>query len=482
MNYQILLPVVEELSRIITGARVDRVYEGRRRELYLLLSRDRRRSVLLLSPERSMPRLHLVSKKPAATSSPPGFSLYLRSRATGARITRVSLLNEDRVVEIRFSRQGEEYHLVFELIGSAANIVLTDSSLTILAVYYPLQLADRVKRLLAPGMQYALPEKKSNRARSPGPETAVRSDQLFPYERGGSAGANRAAEIYFERISEERGMAALRGGLQSIVNKTLARTGRKIKALSADRESAQRAEEYRLTGDLILTNLSRLRQGMEQATLTGYDGGTLLVHLDPKRSPAGNADLYFKKYKKAKAGNDIIQARMRQAVEEEARSRSFLSKIERADNIDTLSSIRSELVADGYIHEGVRETGKKRSVSPPAPFRKIVYRGWDILVGKSAAGNDYLSMKIARPGDLWLHAEGMPGSHVLVKNPEARDIPQDVFARAASLAAFYSKGKNAGKVAVTYTLARHVRKPRGAKPGLVTLAERKTVMAVPVGD
>jgi predicted ribosome quality control (RQC) complex YloA/Tae2 family protein len=100
-------------------------------------------------------------------------------------------------------------------------------------------------------------------------------------------------------------------------------------------------------------------------------------------------------------------------------------------------------------------------------------------VGKSAAGNDYITMKLARPDDLWLHAEGMPGSHVVVRNPGKRDIPDGVLKKAASLAAWYSKGKNSAKIPVAYTRAAYVKKPKGAAPGSVVLVERKTMMAVP---
>jgi predicted ribosome quality control (RQC) complex YloA/Tae2 family protein len=88
-------------------------------------------------------------------------------------------------------------------------------------------------------------------------------------------------------------------------------------------------------------------------------------------------------------------------------------------------------------------------------------------------------MKIARPEDIWLHAEGLPGSHVLIRNPGGRDIPSEVFFKAASLAAYYSKGRNSGKVSVTYTRAGLVRKPKGAKPGLVMLTDRKSIMVKP---
>ena len=100
-------------------------------------------------------------------------------------------------------------------------------------------------------------------------------------------------------------------------------------------------------------------------------------------------------------------------------------------------------------------------------------------MGKSAAGNDHITTKLARPDDLWLHAEGMAGSHVLIRNPGRTEVPSGVLMKAASLAAYHSKGRSAGKVPVAYTRAKFVKKPKGAKPGLVTLSERKTVMATP---
>jgi predicted ribosome quality control (RQC) complex YloA/Tae2 family protein len=474
MDFQELSRIIEELSHLV-GARVERVHEGVGKELYLTLRRERKNYMLLLSPDRSMPRLHLVSNKPAASASPRGFSLYLRGRATGSRITGVALLNRDRVAELRFSRLGaEEYRLVFELIGAAANMVITDASWKVLAVYYPAPPESAGKRLLVPGLTYELPEQARARAHS-APASAP-SDTAVG---GGNAFArNRQTELRYERLIDARSAEALRSGLRSLAKKTLTKLEKKVNALTADLAASQRAEEYRQAGEVILANLDKLKAGQERALLTGYDGITREVQLDRRRAPKGNAELYFKKYKKAKAGREIISARLRGSENDAARLNSFLVRIEHAEGCDALGDIRSELVQAGFLRER-GEHGKKRITPAPSPFRTIECAGWEILVGRSAAGNDYLSTRIARPNDLWLHAEGLPGSHVLIRNPDSATIPSEVFARAASLAAFYSKGKSAGKVAVTYTLARHVRKPKGAKPGLVTLAERKTVMAMP---
>ncbi len=470
MNFHILSLVVEELGALLMNARVERVYQGSGGGLYILLNRERKKYILLLSPDRAMPRLHLVSSKPAAGNPPHGFILFLRSHVFGARVTGVGLVNQDRIVEIRFSRQGKEYLLIFELFGSSANLVLADPSSTILAVYSPVPPAEKVDRPLLPGLSYNAPERPHNTG-------FQRSDLISGFDAGPSP--NRAAELYYDRLIEQRHIATLRTGLSSRIRRDLSKTVRLMNALSGDLQSADRVDEYRQAGDLVLAHLKELKTGMERADLTGYDGRTVTVTLDPKRSPSGNAEFYFKKFKKARKGRDIIAGRLQQSVDQASFLKSLLHEVEQARDVDTLMSIGSGYVAEGLFEKKTVLNKKTRQGIASPAIRKIIFNGWEILVGKSAAGNDHLTMKMARPDDLWLHAEGMPGSHVLIRNPNAVGIPPEVLLKAAALAAFHSKGRNAGKVPVTYTRAGLVKKPKGAKPGLVTLQERKSLMVKP---
>jgi predicted ribosome quality control (RQC) complex YloA/Tae2 family protein len=478
MDFRILQKVVAELSSLIIGARVDRVYQGAGGELYLVLHRRRRNGVLLISPDRSLPRLHLVSTKPPAVHALQGFPLYLKSRLLGAMVTDIGLLNQDRIAEISFRKAGAEYRLVFELIGFSANLILTDEKHTILSVYYPVAFAEHVRRPLMQGLKYVTPAKKPHIA-VPGGEMLDPPEWTSFIQDGANLPFNRAAEVFFERFVEQKIAATLHSHLSSVIRQALLKTERRINALSEDLRSADRADGHKQAGGLILSNLMQLATGLDRADLVGYDGRTITVHLDPQLSPVQNAERYFRKYKKAKAGREIITTRMQQSREESSYLKSILTDTEHASEHDTLVRIRSELIAQGYLVQ--REKGANKGGSEPRtePFRKILYRGWEVLVGKSASGNDYVTTKIARPDDLWLHAEGMPGSHVLVRNPGRAEIPQDVFMKAAALAAFYSKGRKAAKVPVTYTRARFVNKPKGAKPGLVALSERNTIMAVP---
>jgi len=467
MRYETLLPVVEELAHVLHGARVDRVLQGKDRHLYLFLRNAGKNFTLLISPDRSLPRMHLVSLKPQAAVDPHPFVLNLRSRLGGARVTGMALLNQDRVVDVRFTRLDEQYHLIFELTGPSTNLFFMDADSRIISCFYPVAVSEPASRLLLPGALYVLPGKKPfNR---PGKTVPGKEVALSP---------NRSAEAHYEHLAEEQQARAITSSLRSSITKALARVERRRAALVSDLETARQSEEYRLKGDLVLANLRQLETGMSSADLAGYDGTRTTVQLDPRRTPARNAELYFKKYKKAKAGMPFITTRLREAEEEAAHLRSLLDELEQAVDLDTLTGIRSGFFDRGYAKQGAR-TKQTASSDPLSGINKTVFRGWEILVGRSAAGNDRLTTKLARPDDLWLHAEGLPGSHVLIRNPGKAEIPSDILVKAASLAAANSKGKAADKVPVTYTFARFVKKPKGAKPGLVTLSQRKTIMVKP---
>jgi predicted ribosome quality control (RQC) complex YloA/Tae2 family protein len=284
-------------------------------------------------------------------------------------------------------------------------------------------------------------------------------------------------EKLYEVKSEERLLSALQNDLSKTLKKSLAKVRRRKESLIRDRVPPEKADEFRKTGDLILANLNQLKRGIDEALLRGYDGKSMLVKLDPKRSPGQNAEQYFKKYKKAKSGRAVISERLQQARDEEQYLESLLGEIAASKNPEDLEDLKNRIQG---TPGPVSLRGRKHEDRMRMPaFRKTLFQGWEILVGRSAAGNDYITTRLARNCDLWLHAEGMPGSHVLIRNPSDAEIPPDVLLKAASFAAYFSKGRGSGKVPVAYTRASNVKKPKGAKPGSVVLSERKSVMAAP---
>lgn len=475
MDLALLEKVVEELAVLLPGSRVDKVLQGKDDRLFLILHKPKKHYFLLLSPDRTDPRIHLVTGKPVGVKTPSGFSLALRKHLTGSRLKDIGIVGRDRVVELHFSGHGGTGRLIFELMGTATNLILCDDSLLVLSVHHPVLPGAKHRRPVMPGLTYVFPEARERRS-------AAAHDGLSlpgPGEDPAGAPVNKAVEAWLERTSSERESLSLRTKLTSVVRTALARVRRRRLAVEKDVAGAERAEDYRAAGELILANKHRLSRGQEQVELTGYDGKTITVMLDPARTPSENAEHYFKRYKKARAGLSVMQERLQAAQDEIGflgRAQDDLASV--GEDRDALAGIRSRLAKRGYIRD---EPGAAAAARAPQsqPYRSIVHEGWTILVGKSAAGNDYITRKLARPDDLWLHAEGMPGSHVVVRNPEKRDIPETVLRKAAGLAAYHSKGKGSSRVPVAYTRAANVKKPKGAAPGLVVLTSRKTLMAAP---
>ncbi|HAR46928.1 MAG TPA: hypothetical protein DCS05_12420 [Nitrospiraceae bacterium] len=481
MEYHLLKGVVEELGSILPGARVDRVYEGADREL-LIAYRDRRKSrVLLFASAGPFSRIHLVTRKPPAAASLSPFTQYLRSRLPGAKILYAALLGDDRIVEMAFGTADEEYRLIFEVFGSMPTLLLTDRSGRILALSRQRPPDARSMRILLPGLIYEAPAPAGSGKKGSGFVIPVAGAATSGT---GQAVVNRDAEVFYERALQDRSREVLGKKLAGTIAAALRKTQRRVSALTGDSERAEQADEYRLAGELIHANLNVIRKGEERVELTGYDGSRRTIVLDGRLSPARNAEQYFKKFKKAKAGLAIIAARLEQSQQELSQLTALDQQLRTAAGDAALRQVNDCLASLRIGSDRARGAGKKGAGKGGGtePFRRYLLAGWEILVGRSAAGNDYITTKLARPADLWMHAEGMPGSHVLVRNPSDRDVPPEVFSRAAGLAAYYSKGRGAGKVPVTYTFAKYVRKPKGAKPGLVVLSQRATIMAAPAGD
>jgi predicted ribosome quality control (RQC) complex YloA/Tae2 family protein len=356
-------------------------------------------------------------------------------------------------------------------------MLLIDNGRKIIAVLRPVPPGDRIERPLVAGIVYEPPAIRPPASRKTAPGTPERAGVPGPLP---SLAQNRAVEAMFERFIAEREQTRLRQSLLQAVRKAATRTERRIQAVQEDLEAAQRGDEHRRSGELILANLSLLERGQERVDLPDQEGAFHPVTLDPSRTPTENADRYFRRYKKAKAGLAVLRERL----EETRAEKGFLAEVRRdvdaAADRESLEKVRNALVRRGLLREAQGRAVRAARAAPP--YRTVSYEGWEILIGRSAAGNDYVTMHLARPDDLWLHAEGMPGSHVLVMNPRKRDIPPAVVRKAASLAAWYSKGKGSARVPVAYTAAKYVKKPKGAAPGTVLLRQRKTVMATPEPD
>ena len=238
-------------------------------------------------------------------------------------------------------------------------------------------------------------------------------------------------------------------------------------------ESAKKMDEYRRAGDAINGNLYRLSKGMTEAFLPDWsseDGKEMRVQMDPVLTPAQNAQRYFKKYQKARSARETAAVQKEKTLQELDLLEGMLLDVDKCSGESELEEIRQEMIREGYLKRS--QTRRQQKQLPQSrPYRYVSSDGIEILVGKNAAQNDRLTLG-AKPGEMWLHAKDMPGSHVIIRTEG--EIPRETMRQAALLAAWYSKGKNSSMVPVDYTLKKYVKKPSGAAPGKVIYTHHRT--------
>ena len=251
----------------------------------------------------------------------------------------------------------------------------------------------------------------------------------------------------------------------------------KEQRLLEDIKAAEDSEHLRLYGELITANIHSIPSGASSADLVNYyDGETLSVPLDPRYSASKNAQIYFKKYGKSRTAVKEKQIFLEETRADEKYLESVLTYLENLERPEDMEQIRSELVETGYIRKRKTKSAPRRFKASPLSFRSP--SGFEILVGKNNRENDELTLKIADKQDTWLHTKDIPGSHVIIRNGGRELAPEDIYC-AASIAAWHSKARNSAQVPVDYVRVKNVKKPAGAKPGMVIFTGNRTVYVDP---
>lgn len=290
---------------------------------------------------------------------------------------------------------------------------------------------------------------------------------------------NSAMEFYFgKKESSNQGRQKSHDLIRS-VNALLDKMYLKKKRLSEDLLKAENSEDLRLYGELLTANIHLIQPGMKSVEVTNYyDGSTLTIPLDVKLSPSKNAQHYFKKYGKSKTA---IKEKQIQLDENEAEIKyleSVLSFLENTDDVVEIESIRAELVETGYVRRRRQAGGFKEKKYKPAPYRYTLSNGMSVLVGRNNKENDILTFKTAGNKDLWLHTKDIPGSHVIVQSGGV-ELDEEAVWEAAAIAAYHSKARTSENVPVDYVQIKYVKKPAGAKPGMVIFTNNRTVYVNP---
>ena len=292
------------------------------------------------------------------------------------------------------------------------------------------------------------------------------------------ASPSAALDAYFyERDRRER-MNQRASSLQHTLKNHIERCEKKIAIQTEALSSAARMEEYRQYGELIQANLYCLKKGEKTAEVENYYSEScepISIPMDVSLSPAQNAQRYFKLYQKAR-GAKILAGEQKQKAEQELEYlEQMLDDLRKCTDANGLSELRAMLEASGHVRKAVSRV-KERKAAPSQPMKFLSCDGIEIEVGKNALQNERLTMG-AKGDETWLHAQKMPGSHVIIHTTDA--VPEGTLAEALMLAAYYSKGVRSALVPIDVTLRRYIKKPGGTPAGFVIYTHQTTYYITP---
>ena len=532
-----------EIENGLCNARIDKIHQPSKEELVLLLRSASGAKRLLISIRPSAPRINVTQTTFENPSEPPMFCMLMRKHLSGARFSGVEDNGFERVVTLLFEGTNEmgdrvRFSLVTELIGKQTNLVLVGADGRIIDSLRRSDI-EAGGRMIQPGAVYTLPEKQEKlnaietepsemieavktaamplskalvsvvdgfspliareivvragcdtdkysndlisaeeaaligaladfkqKLACPKPTTLV-DDRGVPFEfsytditqYGTSAKKTNFSTlselldaVYTERDRKER-IRSYANELFKLVNNLLSRTAKKIAIRKKEQEKCADGDNWRIYGELLKANLYAVERGVPYVDVQNYydpELKTVRIPLNVTLTPAQNALRYIE---------------------------SVADELGRASSVSDLNEIRSELALAGYI----RERGdRKKQVRASAPLEFVSPDGHRVLVGRNNRQNDELTLRTASDGDMWFHTKNIPGSHVIVFC-NGDELSDETVLFAAELAARHSKAAGSSSVPVDYTRVKYVKKPAGAKPGMVIYKTNKTVYVTPEG-
>lgn len=287
------------------------------------------------------------------------------------------------------------------------------------------------------------------------------------------ASANALLDDFYEKKSDRASQRAR--DMLKLIKSRAERTARKLELRKKELADCADRENLRVCGDIVNANIYRLEKGMTSALLDDfYTGEQRKIALDARLTPAQNAQKYYSEYRKLCTAEKMLTGLIAEGKSELSYYESLLDSVTRAKTDGELTEIKRELAEQGLIRG--EKTLAKPKKSEPLKFRSS--DGFTILVGKNNKQNDELTLKTSKASDIWLHVKDIAGSHVIIKT-EGKTPPERTIVEAARLAAYHSKAKNGSGVPVDYTAVKFVKKPAGARPGMVIFTDNRTLYVTP---
>jgi predicted ribosome quality control (RQC) complex YloA/Tae2 family protein len=444
---------VIELAPIILGGRIEKIRNLDARTFIVPIYRKKERHLLLLSVLKRSMRFHLLFETVCRE--------YLYSSTTadvinrhlfGGRVKGVSLFDGGALLTVQ---RGRLFSLVVDF--SAEDILLADEKGTV------------VVSLLRGGTSELSGLEEISRGVGEGQDPPAK--------------ANRAlSEEFFEGRNER-----LRRDLNRVVRSEEKKTMRLVGKLREEDREAKDKERYRIWGEILKYNLEKVPRGASSVMLQDFDGSAVEIGLDPKLTPAQNMELFFKRYRKLKRRELGSEGR----IEYETGRVDIIERLkkraagERLIGLQISPSLLQEAPEIGLLGRGFsrkiegllldQEAKRKAAVEKRPPFiRLVTVSGKTVLIGRNADENEELVRRVARGNDLWFHAEGVSGSHVILRYEKRGGFTEGDVRDACMLALHFSRLREERIGSVVYTFSKWVKKPKGSKKGHVEYFKNKT--------
>ena len=453
--------VTGELTPALAGGRIQKIYQPTARTILLEIRAPGQTHRLLISCHPETARLHFTTAVFQNPPTPPPFCQFLRAHLQGARIDQVEQLQGDRIVQLALTTKEGPCRLVAELTGKTSNLLVLDEAGRIRRDLNGVK--DRVGQLYVP---------PAHQQRERGAADHARFSQDIPES---PFPLSAAIEAHYRTAAATSVVEAVRATRAGILRKSIKKLRRRIEAWQEDLAKAEKYKAYARYGELIKANLGTIRKGQTDVTLVDYfdeELPNLTIPLDQTKTPQGNMDDYFRKHRKHLAAERELRPRIGEGQKELETLHRELTTIEQGvwqppDIPRPITQTRPLSQAGG---------GKGRQEQRQGPFRRFTSSdGLAIYVGRNARENDELTFGLAKSDDLWLHARGTPGSHVVVRLGKGTDPPPETIRDAATLALLYSDLKKSGKGDVIYTRRKWVKKAKGQAPGTVIVTQEKSL-------
>lgn len=317
---------------------------------------------------------------------------------------------------------------------------------------------------------------------------------------------NLLLDDYYARSEWRDALDVLRSPIRKALQTYLERYQRKAEQLQKELAVIEEAARYRLQGDLLLAYQHEVQQGQTSVSLhnffanednqEGQPEAMVTVPLDPRFDAVGNANRLFNKYHKLRRAAALVPAQIEQNAVQLATVEQLLADLMLAETPPEVSLVKVEVQTAGYMRgkpsaqeqkaakKAKGKGGKQAKGKPVAPGGGVPLHmqsrdGFTVLIGKNSRQNEEVTFHQATANDIWLHARGVPGAHVIIK-AGGREVPRSTIEQAAQLAAYYSQARGSTSVSVDYTLQKHVRHMKGGGPGMVIYERERTLYAEPI--